>query len=463
MDFEIYRITIQVMDKSSGRVLERELSPGAPWPCTSEDLEVMMESPTEDKKKASKTAKAVAAETSGKASAATKKAATKRAAKAVAEETSSKASSAKKKAATKKAARAVAEETSSKASSAKKKASKKKASKKATASKKKTAKPLDLSELGAREAYDERVLEVVRGAPSSAPVINAVVGGDRMQTLGALSRLIDKEILIKSGHGRSTRYQLHTEDTEPASSKASSPAPAPEVVPRSRSRVRLRWHDQVIDGRKTVYSRFANGGFRIVAMRSGSNGLYYEGDDDNLLVYGCGSKFDELKSVARKLAVAGLPDPAVYWASNGDIAACPEPKKMRLGDVELTWHETIKDGQQLCVAPTDEGELRVVESDGGSFLLIFARKGDDAFDTLGCGSREELEIRALNLLAEVTEGEASLEEHPADDDARESTTDTAEERAKAPASTGDEALENRLVDSFVRASAQLIMQIGEEA
>ena len=122
----------------------------------------------------------------------------------------------------------------------------------------------------------------------------------------------------------------------------------------------------------------------------------------------------------------------------------------------MTWHETIKDGQQFCVAPTDQGELRVVESDGGSFLLIFARKGDDAFDTLGCGSREELEVRALNLLAELTE-DSSEDDENENDDAREST-DSAEEHADDPESS-NEALENRLVDSFTRASARLIMEI----
>ena len=39
MQFEISRITIEVTDRESGRVVARELAPGSPWPCTPESLE----------------------------------------------------------------------------------------------------------------------------------------------------------------------------------------------------------------------------------------------------------------------------------------------------------------------------------------------------------------------------------------------------------------------------------------
>jgi hypothetical protein len=216
-----------------------------------------------------------------------------------------------------------------------------------------------------------------------------------------------------------------------------------------------------------LVARFEEGGFRLVPMISGSHGLFYEGDDDSLLSYGCG-EVSPLKAVARELAAAGLPDPEVFRANGGSVAACPPPKRMRLGDVELTWRESIKDGRQLCVAPTGEGEMRVMESDGGSFVLVFVRAGDTAFDTLGCGTREDLELRALSLLAEVIDEPASPREEEVQSEAAssesktEASGDEADPEPGEPQETSeadetsDQEKEDRLVGSFASVAKQLM-------
>ncbi|MBK8260087.1 MAG: hypothetical protein IPK80_01980 [Nannocystis sp.] len=42
-----------------------------------------------------------------------------------------------------------------------------------------------------------------------------------------------------------------------------------------------------------------------------------------------------------------------------------------------------------------------MQSEGGSFVLAFARKDDTDFDQLGCGTREALEVRALDLIGQL--------------------------------------------------------------
>jgi hypothetical protein len=141
---------------------------------------------------------------------------------------------------------------------------------------------------------------------------------------------------------------------------------------------------------------------------------------------------------------------------------------MSLGDVELTWRESIKDGRQLCVAPTGEGEMRVMESDGGSFVLVFVRAGDTAFDTLGCGTREDLELRALSLLAEVIDEPASPREEEVQSEAAssesktEASGDEADPEPGEPQETSeadetsDQEKEDRLVGSFASVAKQLM-------
>jgi hypothetical protein len=423
MQFEISRITIEVTDRESGRVVARELAPGSPWPCTPESLEEVARGGDTP----------VRGEATGK----------------------------------KKAKRSTTAEPKSKAKKSKKKTPKKKSSKPGKApesrkSAKKSSKPLDLEDLDARQAYDRQILENVGRGPVSAVMVQQEVGGDRMQVLAGLSRLADAGQIERRGRGRGTRYAVPdagAEDAEPA--EIAEPEPDPEPVVLDPPRVRLRWRKQTIQGRATYVARFENGAFRIVAMISGAHSLYYEGDDDSLRAYGCG-ELKALKTVARELAAAGLPEPEAYRAAGGDLSKCPQPKRMRMGDVELVWRETIKEGRQLCVAPTGEGELRVMESDGGSFVLVFAREGDNAFDTLGCGSREELEVRALSLLAEAN-AEADADEPAAGETQQteapqgpvDETTD-ADESADSDAEVA--AKDGKLVDSFGEAARKVLLE-----
>jgi len=449
MELEISKITVEVKDRSSGRVHRRELAPGAAWPCSVEDLEAMSakgskRSSSPKRGDPSPTAEATAgAEKDPESSQKTAKP------KATAKKASTKKASAKK--------------TTSKKASAKKTTSKKSSPKKAP--KKKTSKALDLSTIEAREAYDKRILEVVQNGPTSVAAVYRSVGGDRMQALGGLARLVDAGLVERRGSGRGTRYRLPDGNEQEPETVAETPTPTPkaEVLEASQERVRLRWRYHELMGRETLAARYGAGAFRLVPMLSGSHGLFYEDDDDKVLSYGCG-EIKALKEIARELATAGLPDPEVFRANGGTVAACPPPKRMRLGDVELTWRESIKDGRQLCVAPTGEGELRVMESDGGSFVLVFVREGDTAFDTLGCGSREDLELRALSLLAETADDTDGLQDTAAQDAAAAKTgasepTKATDEPVDEPAKTNetsDQEKEDRLVGSFASAAKQLM-------
>ncbi len=441
MELEISRITVEVKDRASGRVHRRELAPGAAWPCSVEDLEAMT----------AKASKGSSSPTDGDPSpSAPKPSGGEDAPTADAEK------------GRKGAQKAKSSKTSAKKETAKKgsdkKAPKKKAPKKKTpkkkASKKEASEALDLSTIEAREAYDERLLGVVQKGPTSVAAARKVVGGDRMQVVGGLTRLVDRGLIVKRGAGLGARYRM-PDAIEPEPEAAEAPPPQAEVVTPPKERVRLRWRKQELQGRDTLVARFEEGAFRLVPMISGSHGLFYEGDDDSLLSYGCG-EVSPLKAVARELAAAGLPDPEVFRANGGSVAACPPPKRMRLGDVELTWRESIKDGRQLCVAPTGEGEMRVMESDGGSFVLVFVRAGDTAFDTLGCGTREDLELRALSLLAEVIDEPASSESKTeASGDEADPEPGEPQETSEAD-ETSDQEKEDRLVGSFASAAKQLM-------
>ncbi len=408
MELEISRITIEVTDRSSGRVMQRELTPGAPWPCSPEALELEASPDNEatpDTTPAEPARAEKAASEEDKSESPAKSSGSSKAKSSAQAKSSSKAKSS---AQAKSSARTKAKPKPKKA-----KAKANKGSAKTTAQQKeKTSSARDLSSIAAREAYDKQILTAVSDGAETAPKVHKVVGGDRMQVIAGLIRLFDAGHLTKQGQGRRTRYSLPGA-AAPATVEVEESGPKPELVEAPTSPVRLRWRKQTIQGRETLIARFEKGVFRIVPMISGAHALYYEGDDDSLLTYGCGEKAS-LKRIARDLATAGLPDPQAFLASGGDIGACPKPKTMRLGDVELTWRESIQEGRQLCVAPTGEGELRVMESEGGSFLLVFVRAGDTAFDTLGCGTREDLEVRALSLLAEVSEASSSKSKSESD-------------------------------------------------
>jgi uncharacterized membrane protein len=193
------------------------------------------------------------------------------------------------------------------------------------------------------------------------------------------------------------------------------PPPEPEPEPLNVEVVepppaKLRWVKQSIKNRETHAAMWDRGTFRIVVLTRGAHALYYEPDQGEVLDYGCAPAGDEglkaLKKLARELAEAGLPTPAVYRAAGGDLSACPAPRRLRLGDSELTWHDTI-DSRQLCVAAAGDGEFKLLHSDGGSFILAFARAGDAAFESLGCGTRETLELRALDLLEQISNDDPS--------------------------------------------------------
>ena len=463
MELEISRITVEVKDRASGRVHRRELAPGAAWPCSVEDLEAMTAkapkgsssprdgdpSPSAPKPSGGEDAPSADAEKGRKG-----------AQKAKSSRTSATKETAKKETPKKE----TPKKTPKKAP--KKKAPKKKTPKKKTSKKKKASEALDLSTIEAREAYDEQILGVVQKGPTSVAAARKVVGGDRMQVVGGLARLVDRGLIVKRGAGLGARYRMPDAAEPEPESAAETPPPKAEVVTPPKERVRLRWRKQELQGRDTLVARFEEGAFRLVPMISGSHGLFYEGDDDSLLSYGCG-EVSSLKAVARELAAAGLPDPEVFRANGGSVAACPPPKRMRLGDVELTWRESIKDGRQLCVAPTGEGEMRVMESDGGSFVLVFVRAGDTAFDTLGCGTREDLELRALSLLAEVIDEptsprEEEVQEAASSESKTEVSGDEADPEPGEPQETSeadeasDQEKEDRLVGSFASVAKQLM-------
>jgi hypothetical protein len=102
-----------------------------------------------------------------------------------------------------------------------------------------------------------------------------------------------------------------------------------------------------------------------------------------------------------------------------------------------------------------------MESDGGSFVLAFAREGDNAFDTLGCGSREELEVRALSLLAEAN-AEAEADEPAAEMQQTEAPQGPADETTDADESVDSDAevaaKDGKLVGSFGEAARKALLE-----
>jgi hypothetical protein len=184
--------------------------------------------------------------------------------------------------------------------------------------------------------------------------------------------------------------------------------------------VSLQWRTQEVKGRKTLEATWANGAFRITPRTGGIAGLFYEHSDGPIYDYGCGQT-EALKGLAISLAESDLPTPAAFRAAGGDLSACPRPKRLRLGDSEITWRETVEGDAQICVAAVGDGEFRLVQTEGGSFALAFARKGDTDFDQLGCGTREALEVRALDLLGQLSAADAD-ETQPPEKKKKEATT-----------------------------------------
>jgi hypothetical protein len=190
------------------------------------------------------------------------------------------------------------------------------------------------------------------------------------------------------------------------------PPPPPPIEEVTLPKADLKWIPEVLKNRETFAAAWDQGAFRIVQKSGGVTALYYEHQDGHVYDYGCGG-LKALKTLATRLAEAGLPTPADYRAAGGDLNACPRPRRVRLGESELTWRETVEGDTQLCVAAVGDGEFKLLQSEGGSFMLVFARAGDPAFDTLGCGTREALERRALDVLGQLTSDDDDTASTPA--------------------------------------------------
>jgi hypothetical protein len=262
----------------------------------------------------------------------------------------------------------------------------------------------DLRDFEVKETFAKEVYDAVHGGLTRPSQIAKRLDVDPMQVIEILREFVEAGDFVQTGRGRKALYTVPGPETP-----APEPLAAPEVLPTEpQAPTKLRWSKDVVSGRETLAAPFGDGAFRIVPLRSGKNALFYEGDDNTVFEYGCGET-KALRIRAKELAAAGLPTPEAYQAAGGDLSRCPQPRRLRLDDVELTWRETVEGGRQVCVAATGDGEFKMLQSHGGSFILVFVREGDAEIDRLGCGSREELEGRALDVLgqAELPEGEAA--------------------------------------------------------
>lgn len=260
----------------------------------------------------------------------------------------------------------------------------------------------DLDDPVNQVAFDDAVLAAVDAGATSPKQIREAVDVDPMQTLAALGRLVDAGRLVQTGKGRKARYALPGPNQPAAGAPAPEPEPVPEVI--NPPPVRLRWSKELINNRETYAAPWDDGAFRIVKLSTGADALYFEKGADTVYEYGCGEA-KALKSLARELADAGVPTPDQYRAAGGDLTLCPSPKRMRMGDAELTWRETVEGGRQVCIAATGDGELKLLQNEAGSFILAFYREGDTNFDRLGCGTREALEARALDIVGQATDND----------------------------------------------------------
>ncbi len=285
---------------------------------------------------------------------------------------------------------------------------------------------LDLRDAKARDDFDNAVFAAIVRGRQTPQAIHGDVGGDRMQVSAALVRLLDQKRVLRSGSGRGVKYSAAVlAESAPAPAPAEVLTPAPKPKPRQQTRGEappkpgkaelpaLEWKPATLKGRKTWVARWDDGAFRIIKLPTGADALFFERGQDTLYEYGCGRGKD-VKLLARELAARGMPTPDEYRQSGGELGACPpeQVRTTRLGEVELTWKETVQEGRQLCVAATSDGEFRMVQSKGGSFALVFVRQGDDGFEDLGCGTKATLEARALELLAEQADERAADEAEP---------------------------------------------------
>jgi hypothetical protein len=260
------------------------------------------------------------------------------------------------------------------------------------------AKPrLDLRDPLNETAFDEAIYTQLAqsGRPVATKTLQKKIEVDEFQVVAALARLVDKGRIVQRGKGEQARYTLPT-------NAAPTAAPEPELVPevvRPRAAA-LSWVSDVIKDRETLAAVWEDGAFRIVQRSTGVYALYYETGESTVYDYGCGALL-LLKDLAQKLAAMGLPSPQAYRAAGGDLNRCPSPKRMRLGDAELTWRESVDGDRQICVAAAGQGEFKMLKNDNGSFILAFAREGDRDFQNLGCGTREALESRALDILGQT--------------------------------------------------------------
>ena len=269
-----------------------------------------------------------------------------------------------------------------------------------------TTPKIDLRDPERRAAFDAEVLAAVADGQATVGAIRKTTGGANIQISGALGRLIDAGKVERTEDGQYRRRKVSTAAAPPETKGKRGRA--------EQAKAKLTWKQERIRGRATVVAPWGDGVFRIVLLSEGKGALFYEVGESTAYDYGCGQS-RALKGLARELATMGVPTPAEFAKAGGMIGACPteRARTTRLGDVELTWRETIAEGRQVCVAATGDGEFRIVQSPGGSFALIFAREGDEELESLGCGARGVLETRAMQVLADVAaeevEGKAATE------------------------------------------------------
>lgn len=301
----------------------------------------------------------------------------------------------------------------------------------------------DLDDPVSQRAFDDAVLAAVSAGATSLKQVREAVDTDPMQALAALTRLVDAGRLTQTGKGRKARYAL------PGAASTVSPQPEPEPAPEviNPPPARLRWTKEVINNRDTYAAAWDDGAFRIVRLSTGADALYFEKGADTVYEYGCGEA-KALKALARELADAGVPTPDQYRAAGGDLTLCPTPKRMRMGDTELTWRESVDGGRQICVAAVGDGELKLLQNDAGSFILAFYREGDTNFDRLGCGTREALEARALDIVGQATDTDEAPAPAPAPAPTPTPAPTPAAPTTAAAAPAPDPAKDRRLMDTL---------------
>ncbi|MBK8262795.1 MAG: hypothetical protein IPK80_15855 [Nannocystis sp.] len=123
-----------------------------------------------------------------------------------------------------------------------------------------------------------------------------------------------------------------------------------------------------------------------------------EHGDRSICDYGCGLS-RTLKALAISLAEERpLPFYPAFRAAGGGHRPPPAPQSACAWATADHLARDRRATPQICVAAVGDGEFRLVQTEGGSFTLAFARKGDTDFDRLGCGATGSPRVRALDLL-----------------------------------------------------------------